>query len=330
MFKRVPVSWGSDPEGFFIRNGHPIGSEKLITPEGYVFGFGRIVRDGVQFELNPNQGSIQQVGNNIGRLLTQVNYYTRIHPGVSVGFGGMVEVPREELDSLSPGCRVLGCQPSLNAYEDRPILVDTATYRKRSAGGHIHVGISHIQDLMQERNRLVPLFDTYVGNTCVLLDRDPNAAERRENYGRAGEHRLPDHGIEYRTTSNFWLRDYALMEFVFGMAEVAVSALDEALSGRKSIMAETIKRIDISRVVKAIDTNSFDLAMENFLALVPVLHKNLPDNVFPLDKTNIKQFIGLAENINRNGIEQLLPTTHIFTRWISANKEGFRAFLNRV
>lgn len=327
MFKKLNITWGSDPEAFYARDGQIVGSERIIPENGYPAGpAGRVVRDGVQFELNPTAGSIPELGYYIGTLLNAAQRLGHVYES-STDFRGVVEVSRQELDALTPSSRVLGCMPSKNAYQERPILVDPATYRKRSAGGHIHVGISQHNDLMYERERLIPLFDVFVGNTCVLLDRDPGAAERRENYGRAGEYRLPAHGIEYRTISNFWLRDYALFEFVFGMAEVAVSALDEALRGRKSIMEETVKRIKIENVVKAIDTNNFDLAMENFLALTPVLQRNLPLGVFPLDKRNIQTFITFAEDVNRRGIEHYFPSHTIFDRWARQRKEGFGVFL---
>ena len=71
----------------------------------------------------------------------------------------------------------------------------------------------------------VKILDIVVGNTCVIMDRAPSQVERRKVYGRAGEYRLPAHGIEYRTLSNFWLRSYQLTHLVFSLARFAINIL---------------------------------------------------------------------------------------------------------
>ena len=96
----------------------------------------------------------------------------------------MVEVDKAELDSLSEASRRLGCGPSLNAHDKTAsINVDASTYLKRSAGGHIHLGGVHNYPYYTP-DHLATLMDIIVGNTCVMIDRDPNAAERRKVYGR--------------------------------------------------------------------------------------------------------------------------------------------------
>jgi hypothetical protein len=201
---RIAPEFGSDPEAFFERKGQIIGSEKLIPKQGINTRAGRIVRDGVQFELNPGSGTVNQLATNIGRLFSAVQRRLDKNPGVSICFDGLVEVSADELASLSPATRILGCMPSQNAYQNRPINVDPVLYRKRSSGGHIHIG-TRDRKFREQRQRAVYVFDILIGNSTVLLDRDPGAAERRENYGRAGEFRTPSHGLDYRTTSNFWL-----------------------------------------------------------------------------------------------------------------------------
>jgi hypothetical protein len=142
-----------------------------------------------------------------------------------------------------------------------------------------------------------------VGNTCVLLDRDPRAAERRQIYGRAGEYRLPDHGLEYRTLSNFWLRAYPLFSLVMGLSRLAVSVVYSSygppqrlpiVDAEKSaklgydyfmvdpkiphqylyhtvepsdFVSELLGAVDQASIVKAINENDFDLALENFKAV---------------------------------------------------------------
>lgn len=327
------ITWGTDPEGFFQRNGQIIGSEKLIPEYGLSVGRGKIVRDGVQFELNPATGdTIRHLGQNITSLFNQMAQTLRLNPDVSLNFAGLVEVSKTELDSLSPSTRILGCMPSYNMYGAKPIDVDPTSYRKRSSGGHIHMGLAvpifdpHTKT-PDNRQRLVPLLDIFVGNLAVLLDRDPGAKERRENYGRAGEYRLPKHGLEYRTTSNFWLRDYTLMNFTFGMASAAIAVLQQSLYN--DIEKELVDTVDISKVVEAINTNDFELAMKNALIIAPFISKHFT-NEFPLDGNNFDRFLQFAENVKSRGMDRYLPTETISLRWQSGIYEDFRTFLERV
>lgn len=335
MLKQPDVVWGSDPEAFFQREGQIIGSERLIPKRGFASRGNKIIRDGVQFELNPApRRTVEELGRNIGVLYGQLQQYLDRNPGVSCCFDGLVEVSKTELDSLSQETRVLGCMPSHNFYGTKPIDVDPLLYRKRSSGGHIHMGLSlpiyskYDKSANDHRSRLVPLCDILVGQLSVLLDRDPGAAERRENYGRAGEYRLPSHGLEYRTTSNFWLRDYILMSFVFGMAGFAISVLDATLQGN-DLEQELANVVDIERVARAINTNDFDLALSNFCVIRPFLEKYLPDTGFPLSPKTLDNFVSFATDVKHNGIKAYFPTRDILTRWQNSAYNSFATMMYR-
>lgn len=303
--------FGSDPEGFFERDEVIIGSEKLIPEGGLVDMYQKfVVRDGIQFELNPPPMlSIESFGSCIASALKLLKTRMRQYPDVKLNWSGLVEVGRAELDSLSEESRVLGCEPSKNAYGDFPITIDGETYTKRSAGGHFHFGILGMfnYDLINIQ-RLVPYLDIFVGNTGVLFDRDPGAPERRANYGRAGEYRLPPHGLEYRTLSNFWLRNYTLYHLMAGMSLIAISALKGAIA-TPSIEEELIEVVDLGHVREAIDTNNYDLARANFERLIPFLERHLPTTVygpvFPIIPASIPKMLGLSEKVRDRGIENV-------------------------
>lgn len=332
---KTSTTWGTDPEGFFQRKGQIIGSERLIPEEGLLNGKSKIVRDGVQFELNPATGeTVRQLGMNISVLFQTMRDTLRKNSDVNLCFDGLVEVSQKELDSLSPATRILGCMPSYNIYGMKPIDVDPIAYRKRSSGGHIHMGLTlpifdpFLSD-PDNRQRLVPLMDIFVGAFAVLLDRDPGAAERRENYGRAGEFRMPKHGLEYRTTSNFWLRDFRLMSFTFGMAQIAISVLAESLTGN-DIEEELVKVVDIERVIRAINTNDFDLALEHVRAITPFLQKYLPEQGFVLNPQSVGKFTEFAQDVRARGIERYFPTEQIVDNWCANHYEDFATFLQKV
>lgn len=337
MLRPVNIVWGTDPEGFFKRDGIIIGSERVIPEHGLRVPsyMPNVVRDGIQFELNPAAAKdVRLLGANVGQAFRLLKTQVGQIPGVSVCFDGLVEVNRAELDALSEKSRILGCMPSKNVYGDKPITVDPKTYRKRSAGGHEHFGLYGTKvfdprSVEDERHRQVPYLDVFVANTCVMLDRDPGAAERRENYGRAGEYRFPPHGLEYRTLSNFWLRGYPLMSLAFGLAHMAIATLEGVLYG-ESFEDELNDVVNIDRVVEAIDTNNWHLARTNFDALIPFIVKHVPQaGTFPLGADNIHKFITFAEGVRDNGLPAYFPQDPI-EHWVEGKFSDFNVFLETL
>jgi len=333
MLRPVSITYGTDPEGFFQRGGQIIGSERVLPERGLFCSYNdkpSVVLDGVQFELNPAAASSpSKLATNLSLAFNLLKQHLAKDNGeVTCCFNRIVEVSKLELDSLSEKARMLGCLPSLNIYGERPLRCNKKTYRKRSTGGHAHFGLNGTNIFSgnrDERQRLIPLYDIFVSNFCVLLDRDPGAAERRENYGRAGEFRLPKHGVEYRTPDNFWLRNYSLMSFVFGMANLATAVLVATLAGN-DLESELVKIVNIKRVIRAIDKNDIRLAKQNIEDLRPWLTKNLPDSGFPLKPGTIGKFIELGDHIEKRGIESVFPDDPL-THWTGNNRVDFNRFL---
>jgi hypothetical protein len=330
----VTVSFGGDPELFLERGGEIIGSEHVIPRTGLKDGasiYPSVVRDGVQVELNPrSSGHVSVFAQGISTAFEMLARAVKKVPGVSISFREVVEVSREELDSLCVESRILGCKPSFNFYGTRPIGVDPATFRGRSAGGHLHFGLLGSRQLFKERINLVPLFDIFVGNTCVMLNREPLAAVRRENYGRAGEYRTPKYGIEYRTLSNFWLRNYALTDLVYGLGSIALSVYNHRLSEHGDIEAEVVEAINIDQVAEAINTNNFDLARANFERVRPFLSKHLPQSQeYPLNPNTIDRFLTFVDGVEKQGLNTFFPQ-HPVDHWVERNFVGFNEFLSKL
>lgn len=332
MLRPVNLMYGTDPEGFFKRGGHVIGSERVLPETGLIspyHGVPFVVNDGVQFELNPDAAaSPAVVGSNLSVAFQLLRDQLKQSPDVTVSFDRIAEVSRMELDALSEKARELGCMPSMNIYGERPLRCNKKTYRKRSLGGHIHLGLTQtnvFRGTADQRQRLIPLLDIFVGNFCVLLDRDPGAAERRENYGRAGEFRLPGHGVEYRTPDNFWLQSYTLLSFVLGMCNLATSVLVHTLTGG-SQENELVSIVNINRVRKAIEKNDIRLAKRNIEDLRPWLAENLPDSGFPIRPGTIGKLLELGSHIDHRGIESVFPDD-VLTHWAKADRTEFNTFL---
>lgn len=338
MLHPVRYMYGTDPEGFLFRGGKVIGSERVLPEAGLTRDYGGkalVVRDGIQFELNPGVApTIAGLGLLISESFRMLKERLRGYPEVSISFNGVVEVEREELDGLGEKSRILGCMPSKNIYGLPPIDVNPLTYRMRSAGGHLHFGLrNYVPQIFDyytdERQRLVALLDIFVGNIGVLLDRDPGAIERRKNYGRVGEFRLPDHGIEYRTLSNFWLRNFSLMDLMFGMGHVAVSTLNQSLGGGAGLDDELVEAVNIKKFIDAIQGNDWDLAMENFNTIRPFLAKHLPQTGYPLNHKTLDKFVVFAQGVKAKGLEAYFPQDPV-EHWIKGEFVDFPTFLERT
>jgi len=273
------VMLGCDPEFFLEKDKKIIGSEKLIKREGLGEN-NRIIIDGVQAELNPNPSTCRQVlASNIQSCFHQLDQeIKKKDKGITPNFSTLIEVNEDELKSLRKESRILGCAPSKNIdpnFKDTIKLIDPEVYRKRSAGGHIHLGktnIIKIDRALNKPKRLITIMDIIVGNTCVLLDRDPGNIERRKTYGKAGEYRTPPHGVEYRTLSNFWLRSYPLMSFVTSISRLSVNILSNSTK-KQNYEKELLKLVNMEDIRKAINENDFKLALKNFKKIRPFLNK---------------------------------------------------------
>ena len=130
------------------------------------------------------------------------------------------EYTREEVSTLQG--RTMGCDRDWDAYimreNDRP----NGRTTRRSAGGHVHVGVE-----IDERDvfNVVQAMDAFVAVPLMLIlngEQKNKEVERRVLYGRAGSFRFKPYGFEYRTLSNLWTFDPRLIEFVYDATAQAV------------------------------------------------------------------------------------------------------------
>lgn len=358
------ISLGCDPEFFFAdRRGDVIGSEKIL--EGHTRASGIII-DGVQAEMNPGASSCREtLAGNISACFGRIHQILKSRgDNVTLKMDTLVDISERELNSLSDASRRFGCAPSTNIYSQgenktSEIKANPATYLKRSAGGHIHLG-NYLSGYLDEKTYggnseyarqhdqakrlekamkqmpeiMVPILDIVVANTCVLLDRQAGNKERRENYGRVGEFRIKDYGIEYRTLSNFWLLSYPLMSLVTGLCRLAVHLVSESNEHNDYVKAlfDAVSREDI---VKAVNENDFDLAMKNFEAIAPILIMAAGDynnGYWPLTSTaGIKRFKHFVFRIREKGLGYWFKDDAL-THWIGhyTNLGGWEKYVANV
>jgi Phage phiEco32-like COOH.NH2 ligase-type 2 len=132
----------------------------------------------------------------------------------------VVDVDQEFLQQIDPKFSQFGCTPSLNAYGDQGPMMDGAYVPFRMAGGHIHIG-ARLSGV--DVNHVVKQMDKIVGVMSVALFCGMEDPRRRFLYGRAGEYRLPPHGLEYRVLSNAWLCHPVIMNFITHVARISAA-----------------------------------------------------------------------------------------------------------
>lgn len=323
---QAPISLGADPELFVVdKKGDVIGSEKIIPESGLKNLSGKIIRDGVQVEFNPAPYTCRQsLAHALKDCFQVLDEAKSKIPGAKVSFDVNVKVTKKEMKSLSPKSQELGCAPSFNIHDSGATVgvADASAFLSRSAGGHVHIGTganARLKELFAAPEKVVALLDIIVGNTCVLIDRDSGNKIRRQTYGRAGEYRLPPHGLEYRTLSNFWLRSYPLMSFVTGLTRQAISiayssGLESHQGKHHDYMSEILNAVDIEDVVTAINNNDKKLALENFNKIAPILEKmNMAGGAIHRDN------IAIFRHFITRSARQWFPGDPV-KHWLTGNK----------
>lgn len=334
------VKFGCDPEFFFTNKGKIIESEKIISEEGLKakYNNNKIIVDGIQAEFNPLPSDCREgLADHIINCFKTIAEQIKDDKDISTDFSQTIEVTKKQFDEIDDKAKKFGCDSSYNTNGDSKseIKINPDTYRKRSAGGHIHLGRSdpwnlEIAGALGSPERLVPLLDMLVGNTCVLLDRDEGNIERRKVYGKAGEYRTPKHGLEYRTLSNFWLKSYPLMSLVMGLSRVAVNVVAYDREAERQLL----RVVNMRDIEKAINENDFDLAMSNFEKIEPLL-LDLAGNgrnngmTHPITVNTITQF----KRFVKNGIDHYFkddPMTHWLGKGENGRGYGWENFISRI
>lgn len=336
----LTMNFGCDPEFFFAKKtlkgrvGRIIGAEKIIPKEGVQVGnnTGAIIVDGVQAELNPKPSACRQNhAKLIHHALLRVSQLMKSNrrKRITINWKPTVRVTPSELRSLSPEYRILGCSPSLNAYDEHIEMPDPTTYPYRSAGGHIHIGFVYkdgkdpVRDLLKgDLKTVVKVLDIIVGNTCILIDRDEGNIERRKAYGRAGEYRKPPHGLEYRVLSNFWLKDYKLMSFVFGLMRLGIG-----FANSKEAVTKLFKAVKEEDIRNAINNNDFGLAKANFEKIKPLII----EGAHPQHSLNNIRIPLFEKFIETGGVKRWFrknPLKHWASGRVGGSDRGWERFLD--
>ncbi len=168
----------------------------------------------------------------------------------------------EDLKSFHKDAFLFGCEPSFNALtgamNEKPVSKNIGL---RTAGGHIHFGYSHIRGVSQHSNQVLGVMcDYFLGLPSLTLDTD---TQRRELYGKAGEVRFKNYGVEYRTLSNFWTFNKDNIKFIWDQCQKAYTHL------ANDTFMEIVSIISPEEVQAVINRNDKKLA-EQYIKLIKI------------------------------------------------------------
>lgn len=256
---------GSDPEvfvetstGSIIPSIGLIGGDKRHPRD---IGIGSIQEDNVLAEFNTHPASNRdEFINNVSSVieaLTKELYPNHINIKASHTFD------INDLMKYGPSAFIFGCDPDFNAHTKgiNPRINVSDVGGLRSAGGHIHVGLTLANE--EEAYKLAAMMDVYLGIPSVILDDDK---ERRRLYGKAGAFRFKPYGIEYRTLSNFWIRSKELIGWAYDNTILAANDFQQL----DSIVEKSGYTLnDIQMIINFADTKAATEVINNLNIPMP-------------------------------------------------------------
>lgn len=227
-------TFGSDPE-FFLADNKNIVSAIGIVPgtknNKHKFNDNYYYYDNVLAEctIKPAKNRKEAILN----IEHALNDYAKI-----VSPNKLRCIPSSAMDAKQlehPHAIKMGCKREYCIYSMEMIEPDEEVFQKsnlRTAGGHIHIGADFLingeaEDIKRNCVFLVRMLDLFIGIPSVVLEQSTEAKQRKEFYGQSGRCRFPQHGVEYRSPSNFWLERPALVSLIYDLCDFCVKFVEE-------------------------------------------------------------------------------------------------------
>lgn len=268
-FRKKYITIGADPEFFLYDRHRPISAIGLIggtkqnpAPLGRP-GFA-IQEDNVAVEFNiPPAKTLNEFLESIEWSLETIRQTINAN-GLSIKIEPTARFHPSDLEH--PQAKELGCDPDYNAWtgqvNPRPVL-EGHFKELRSAGGHVHVGWEDAnKDHPLFKRKVIQAMDLFLGVPSVIMDTNWS---RRGMYGKAGAHRRPEYGVEYRTLSNFWLRKPEYVSWVYTQAIRAFNHACQVDPWWKSLDDLRVKIVD---TINLNDENTAKQMVKDFLLSV--------------------------------------------------------------
>jgi hypothetical protein len=262
----------------------------------------KIYWDGFQaeFATNPRTCLVEYVGSVAARMNDLLHYAKERSKYAKLMPNSVIDVDLDTLAKTEEKYVQFGCKPSIHIYGDQGDAIDARLLTKRFAGGHIHGGARLIHKPLIEH--VTRALDGLLGLPAVGMAASLDQPIRRRFYGRAGEIRLPEHGLEYRVLSNFWLLHPALTHLVHEMFRVAFRF---GVTGYYQSFFNT-PQAEVQRIINECDVEAARKAVAANEPLFLHLYKSM--NVYGSDPKHMLDAI-------YKGIEYVLPNMNINENW---------------
>ena len=247
------VKLGADPELFLEKDGIIISAEGMIggtkhEPKAISNKGHAIQEDNVMIEFNipaaDNRDSFVDDIVFVKDYLTQlVGLYD-----CKLNISASAELDKKQLTTAQ--AKLFGCEPDLNVYTKSVNDPPEPTGTLRTCGGHIHIGFLNPSFATSEL--IVLAMDQVLGLESIILDPD---VRRREMYGNAGAFRVKSYGVEYRSLSNFWIKDEESIKWAYDKTQEAVELV------RSGLVSKIHEKLG-NEIRSAIDNNNKEKAKE--------------------------------------------------------------------
>lgn len=235
-------SLGADPEIFTVtKENQLLPAWEFLPPKGHNVD---TFWDGFQAEFTtPTETCLAWFLDHIRAGLVRVHKAAKAKGG-QLALTDVIEVPADILANAAEEHVRFGCDPSKNAYHDAAQLdAKPRELEIRFAGGHMHFGDTAIKT-EEHAIPVVKALDAIWGVISVSLFEGLECPLRRVYYGRAGEYRLPPHGLEYRVPSNAWLCHPAIAQLSWTLARQAFYiGINNMLSGVWNADETEVRRV---------------------------------------------------------------------------------------
>lgn len=247
MIKKISI--GSDPEVFLVSIDEPtrfmsgiglIGGTKhspLLVENGITVQEDNVAAEFATAPVSNVKDFVFQINSGLEQLRNIVKEHS-----LDIVIASSAEFDETQL--MHPIAQIFGCDPDFNVWTrtvNEPASIETAK-NFRSCGGHIHVGYDKPND--KDSFALLKAMDLFLAVPAVFSDGD---LKRKQLYGKAGCFRLKDYGVEYRTLSNFWLKDRNSIEWAWTQTMKAI----EFVNDNQEYLLNNFE----SRIVNAINNN---------------------------------------------------------------------------
>lgn len=224
------IIFGSDPEFFFLENGE-------IIPPVFLWGEGKRIIWKSDFPYRVYEENEELAVTSDGAACELIvspdkdweKVFDRIQEGIRIS-SSMVESPDVEL-GIIPTAQIperylvdetviTGCDPDFDAFNEEWFAKETISNSSyRYAGAHIHIGFENKDMIEHVHRNIVPfvqLLSIFVGIPSFTMSSNKKLESlRTKKYGKPAKYRIPEHGVEYRSPSNNWIKNKELAGILF-------------------------------------------------------------------------------------------------------------------